>query len=467
MNYIDYIYDLESYPNIFTASFKRVTDGTRWRFEISDRRNDILELKHFIEAVANTDGRLVGFNNLGYDYPVLHEMLTHPAPTAMVAYEKTKAIMNMHDTFTHMVWESDWLVPQLDLYKIHHFDNKAKMTSLKMLEFNMRSSNIEDLPFPPGTYLTHKQMDELIVYNDHDVDETEAFYHKSKDEIVFREELSARYNRNFINYNDTKIGEAYLIMRLEEAGIACYEGKPRKPRGTFRSQIALRDAIFPYVQFTKPEFQRVHQWLQAQVIAETKGLFKDLNATINGFSFVFGLGGIHGSVSPQTIYSDETHVIIDLDVASYYPNIVVTNRIYPEHLSEVFCDIVFDIFQQRKQHKKGTTENKMLKLALNGGVFGKSNSVYSPIYDPLYAMKITINGQLLLCMLAEHLMNIPGLQMIQANTDGVTVRIPRDQIPLLEYIREWWESFTCLELEEARYNRMFISDVNNYLAEYE
>ena len=66
----------------------------------------------------------------------------------------------------------------------------------------------------------------------------------------------------------------------------------------------------------------------------------------------------------------------------------------------------------------------MLKLALNG-VYGDSNNVFSVFYDPLFTMSITLNGQLLLCLLAENLMeNVPGLKIIQCNTDGITVRIP-------------------------------------------
>ena len=108
----------------------------------------------------------------------------------------------------------------------------------------------------------------------------------------------------------------------------------------------------------------------------------------------------------------------------------------------------------------------MLKLALNG-VYGDSNNVYSPFYDPAYTMAITINGQLLLCMLAEELLKIPGLSMIQANTDGLTVYVPRVFTGQVEQVRHAWEKLTRLQLEEAIYDVMFIRDVNNYIAVYE
>jgi hypothetical protein len=461
----DLIYDLESYPNFFSASFKCYETKQRARFEISDRVNQSTELIGFLNSVKD-HYRMVGFNNVGYDYLLLHLLMQMGWATAIDLYGRSIAIISADkdEKFNFMVWPSDRFAEQLDLYKIHHFDNVARSTSLKMLEFNMRSPNIRDLPFPPGTVLTPDQMDTTLSYNDHDVDETERFYEETLDMIRFREELTAKYRRDFMNHNDTKIGKDFFVMELEQAGVECFEN--RKPRQTWRSQIHLKDAVFPYVRFDQPEFERVRQWLYNQTITETKGVFKDLSATIDGFTFDFGTGGIHGSVDACTVLSDERYAIIDLDATSYYTSLGIANRMYPEHLSDSFCDIYADLKKRRVGYKKGTPENAMLKLALNG-VYGDSNNKYSPFYDPFYTMKITINGQLLLCMLAEQLMKIDDLQMIQINTDGLTVRVRRDFIDQVDIVRNWWEKYTLLELEEARYSRMFIRDVNNYIAEYE
>jgi hypothetical protein len=310
------------------------------------------------------------------------------------------------------------------------------------------------------------QIDTLVSYNWHDVDETEKFYIESLDRIAFREELSKKYNRNFMNHNDTKIGKDYFIMELERRiPGSCYDMSSgrRAPRQTWRNSIPLRDVILPMVQFEQPEFNRILEWFKAQTITETKGVFKDLSATIDGFQYDFGVGGIHGSVESQTVRSDDEYVVSDFDVKSYYPSLAIANKLYPEHLSENFCDIYEDVFNQRQQHAKGTAENAMLKLALNG-VYGDSNSKYSPFYDPAYTMSITINGQLLLCMLAEQLIKTPGLSMVQINTDGLTVRYPRTYRDHVYSVCEWWQQVTRLILEDVDYSAMYIRDVNNYVA---
>lgn len=464
-----YVHDIENYPNVFLFGAIHALTETPYIFEISHRRDDRQAFYLFTEYLREHRAEEVGYNNLDYDYPVQHSILNNIIYiTNADIYKKGDSIINAGDEnrFAHMVWEKDWIVPQLDLYKIHHFDNQAKRTSLKTLEFNMRMENIEDLPFTPGTYLTDSQIDTLRQYLIHDLKATLMFYKHSKKLIDFRRELSAKYGRNFMNHNDTKIGKDYFIMELEKSGIQCFEPGSRKPRQTHRPSIALNSVIFPYVRFEQPEFNRVLNWLRQQVITETKGVFTDLSADINGFSFDFGTGGIHGSIESQTIRSTENYVIIDLDVASFYPNLAISNELYPAHLGKQFCTIYKNVYDMRSSYPKGTPENAMLKLALNG-VYGDSNNVYSPFYDPAYTMAITINGQLLLCMLAEELLKIPGLSMIQANTDGLTVYVPRVFTGQVEQVRHAWEKLTKLQLEEAIYDVMFIRDVNNYIAVYE
>jgi hypothetical protein len=391
---------------------------------------------------------------------------------AATLYAKAMAIIrdqNDDDPWIHIVKPADRAVPQIDLFKIRHFDNKARATGLKALEFNMRADSIEDLPFPVGSVLTPEQILVLKRYNAYDTAQTKAFLGHTREMIAFREEMTRLHPGNdWINFNDTKIGKEFFILKLEEAGIPCYDFGPkgRTPRQTPRPQIKLQEAILPWLKFEQSEFNRVLNWLREQVITETKGVFEDLSATINGFSFVFGTGGIHGSVESEIIESDDEYTIVDLDVTSYYPTLAIVNEFFPAHLGKAFCRIYKDLFEQRKKHPKKSAISAMLKLALNG-VYGDSNNRFSVFYDPLYTMTITLNGQLLLCLLAEMVMKIKGVRLIQVNTDGLTARVRRDQMAQVEHARAEWQRITGLQLEEAIYKSMMIRDVNNYIAVYE
>ena len=572
-----WVYDIETFKNVFTMSLIRA-DGKHERvIEVSSRKNQIDLLIKAIDYFKNNSNYMVGFNNLSFDYPVLHKIYNNADDLIKMRGEKAASVIYKYaqeqidtarDGFAKTVSEEEVIVKQVDLYKIHHFDNAARSTSLKMLQFNMRSDTVEDLPFEHDAVLTEDQIDKVISYNLHDVHETLKFFNHSITAIEFRLQLSEKYGKDFLNHNDTKIGKDYFIMRLEEEiPGSCYKIQPdgrRKLNQTPRPIIDIRDCLFSYYDFKNPAFIAVLNWFKRQRIKETKGVFSDieehrlgevaqyadltvkrirlgnaeptekelqeikekyplgwlefeelktteyvldengeyimeypldedgfpdltrrkrrkrrpkkayfwchkiatnLNVVVNGFRFDFGVGGIHGSIESKIAKETKTYDIIDADVSSMYPNIAIANRVYPEHLSEKFCDIYEDVYKQRKNYPKGSAENMMLKLALNG-VYGDSNNEYSPFYDPKYTMTITVNGQLSICLLAEKLLTIEGLKIIQVNTDGITVAVPKVYREKYFEVCEQWQKQVGLQLEFADYSKMFIRDVNNYIALY-
>lgn len=272
--HLDWIYDIETYPNTFTVCFADVQARQIKVFEISDRKDQRQQLFEYLRNIYRVKGRLVGFNNEGFDYPVLHKLLKNQNMTVSDIYEFAMSVIKCEDKFAHVIRQKDRIIPQVDLYKIHHFDNQARATSLKMIEYNSRSDNIEDLPFPVGKVLTSDEIDILIKYNIHDVKETFKFYEASSQQMEFRDTLTQQYGLDMTNFNDTKIGKQYFTMELEKNGVKCYEGG--KIRQTKRYFIDLAECIFPYVKFERPEFNAILDWLKRQRITETKGVFSNI-----------------------------------------------------------------------------------------------------------------------------------------------------------------------------------------------
>lgn len=287
----DWLYDIEIYPNVFTLCSVYANGKGIRVFEISDRKNDTESLLEWFRNVKIHNHRMVGFNNIGFDYPVLHYILTK-ARKAFSEGKKleitSKEIYNFgisiissqdDDRFGKRVKEDEVIIPQVDLYLINHFDNKARATSLKMLEFNMRSNNIEDLPFPVGKELSNEEIDILIEYNKHDVLETLKFYNYCYDALVLRNDLTKQFGFDCTNFNDTKIGKQLFINSLEsEKPGVCYTQtmRGRKINQTKRDKIVIKDCILPYIKFDRPEFNAILEWFKKQVITETKGVFSDI-----------------------------------------------------------------------------------------------------------------------------------------------------------------------------------------------
>lgn len=548
----DWIYDLESYPNVFTMTVVHASGKWLKTFEISDRKNQIEEIASCLRYLMTNKKRMVGFNNVGYDYQLIHEIIDalksakmrgcSPEITAGDLYNTTLRIISQmkDDGKSYGLHESEHYIKQVDLFKINHFDNKAKSTSLKVLEFNMRSESVEDLPFPVGKVLTSDEIDVLIKYNQHDVLQTLKFYYYCYEALVLRKELTEQFGFDCTNYNDTKIGKELFIQSLEkESPGVCYKvvGKRRTIKQTKRDKIIIKDCLFPYIQFDRPEFRAIHEWFKTRVITETKGVFTDLfehelqdvakyakmiikrkkinnpsdskdkkyvpteehiaklkeeyplgwleekdlkspkgaksyywcyrmaetlNVVIDDYQYDFGVGGIHGAVQ-GTLESTEEKIIRTLDVASYYPNMAISNKVFPEHLGLTFCKVYERLYNERKRHPKGSAANAALKLALNG-TYGDSNNEFSPLYDPAYTMTITIGGQLSLCMLMEKLINHCNARIVMCNTDGFEYIIDRGVIDEADKWVKWWEELTKLEMEGDTYSKMFIRDVNNYIS---
>lgn len=470
----NWVYDIETYPNIFTAAFEHSEYPIRVAFEISKTRDDRLAIREFVLDVKKSGGALIGFNNIGFDYPVLHLILTSPvAVLPITIYNKAQAIISSFSDeedgakFAHYIFPSDYVVPQIDLYRINHFNNKARATSLKVLEFNMRMTNIQDLPIPVGENVTDDKVPILKAYNAHDVVTTKLFYHECLEAIELRDTLSKKYDSDFTNFDDVKIGSKIFEIALEKKGVQLYEFKNKRkvPRQTPRYETHMRECLFPYIKFESPEFRRVLRWFESSILKCVKGEIKDLAAEVGGMQYVFGSGGIHAAKKRAVVKASDELIIESWDVSSYYPSISIANSLFPEHIGISFCDTYREIYNERKKTKKGTTENSALKLALNG-TYGKTNDKYSPFLDQRTLLSITINGQLLLCMLAEQLLKVSTVEVIMCNTDGLEYTVHKDYVDEARNKCIEWQEMTKLTLENVRYSRMFIRDSNSYIAEY-
>jgi hypothetical protein len=459
MKYV--IFDLETYTNIFTFCGFDYQTKQWFLYEISERKDQKQELLQFLNYHMAVGTYFVGYNNCNFDYPILHSLILDPLNfTYQRASQLCQQIIFDKEN-TQPIWADNRRLKQIDLLKINHFDNKNRATSLKALQCAMRSESVEDLPFPVRN-LTFDEMDTLIKYNAHDVLETIKFFEKCIHLIDLRKEMldTKMIEGDVLNYSDVKIGVEFLIKEIGRD--KCF-GKDRQPLQTKIQSLELKNIILPKIEFHLDEYDAVKDWYKKQTWYSYQENEIKLETTIRGFPFVLGMGGIHGSVENEAFIANDDWVIIDLDVASLYPSIGIANNFYPMHLGEMFVEKYKGLKDKRFQQAKGTALNALYKLALNGA-YGNSNNPYSPLYDPSYMLKITINGQLQLLQLCELLFSVPNVKPIQVNTDGVTIYVHKSSIPYINMHITGWQKDTGLELEQADYSRMFIRDVNNYLA---
>lgn len=468
------VYDFETYPDVCTVVFKEVSKEKRiLKFEISSRKNDLPEL---ILYLRQPNLCLVGYNNAYFDYPVTHFVLTETNVTAKTIFDyvQNKIIPSKYSIIPF--WKV--LIPQIDLLRINHYDNPAKMTSLKWLEFTLRWKKVQDLPFKVGQDVGIENFDKLIEYNVNDVDFTYFFLGKCMDAIIFRQDMSKALGVDVMNYSDVKIGE--YLNRVTYEKLSGIEYKNFKDLQTERGIIKIKDLIPDFVKFKTKPFQDFLEDIRTDSIdANLKGDW-ERHVSIGNMTIKFAKGGLHSEDTPGITFCKEGYFLKEKDVGSMYPKGIIAGNFYPEHLGPAWNQGIQLLYNERndelkpalKKLVKGSPEYTFIdskqnayKLAMNGGGYGKTGSDHGWQKDKLVMFKVTFRGQLSLLMLLEEYYLLGGVDLISANTDGIVIHYPKELDDKVQEIHDKWEIMTDSILEDTFYKQIINRDVNNYIAE--
>ncbi len=476
-------YDIETLKEYFLVVC--LIPGEPYRvFRLNQWENDLDKFIKFTEDYS--DHYWVGYNNLRFDSQVVEWIIRHHGDwyelgnldiTAKIAQKASDIIHDAnYDVFPEF---REWELrnKQIDLFKVHHFDNKNRRVSLKRLEFEMDLQNIEEMPIHHAKEgMTKEDIVTTTEYCLNDVWATYQFYlitigecdhplYKGKNKLQLRLDIQEEFNIPCINYSDSKIGDEMIKkFYCQEKGIA-YTELPKE--GWFRKVVKVSNCIASYVQFQTPELQAFLKKIKKVSLTQKDDFKEELHFYGNTYSFM--KGGLHTENKPQVFEADEEHEIIDWDVSSYYPAIIINNGRYPYHLGKEFLAGYKSMFEKRLELKPQAKKDKRiagiveaLKLSVNS-VYGKSSDMQSWIYDRQLTMFTTITGELSLMMLIEAY-ELNGINVISANTDGVTIMVKKCYIDKMHEINKWWSELTSYELERADYQKIIFSTVNDYIA---
>ena len=477
-------YDIETMQELFLVGIYDPHTDMYFEFEVSKWANELDSFVRFTEA--HRDDYWVGYNNLRFDSQVIEYILrnyehwydmTGLEICALIAQKAADVIHDANYDVFPEYREEQLSLKQLDLFKLNHYDNKNRMVSLKRLEFEMDLENIEEMPIHhTRVNMTEAEIQLTKDYCKNDVMSTYEFYkittgdtdhplYKGDNRVELRLDIEEEFGIPCLNYSDSKIGDEMIKKYYcQEKGIE-YSQLPKK--GYFRTEINVRNCIANYVQFQTPqlkEFLKSIKKLKLKLLDDFKESVVFYN---NTYSFM--KGGLHTENSPKIFEADDEYEIIDWDVSSYYPAIIINNEKYPHHLGREFLRGYKQMFEKRLELKPLAKKDKKikgivaaLKLAVNS-VYGKSSDMQSWIYDRQLTMFTTITGELSLMMLIEAY-EINDIHVISANTDGVTVMIKKTHIDKMNEINAWWMELTSYELERTDYKKIIFSTVNDYLA---
>lgn len=468
-----WVMDYETIVNCFIGVFTHYKDDNVTRtFIIHGTRNDFPSLIEFLNQCITQNQWHISYNGLAFDAQITQWMLSNQRELGSLStqdlvtriYEYAQETIERSNQGQFAAYRPNQIkIRQIDLFKMNHWDNKAKRSSLKWVQYAMDWENVEEMPHPHNLPVTEdSQLKNVVHYCKNDVLSTKKILEHSKEQIQLRQTLTKEYGIDLYSASEPRISkELFLHFLSNRLKISKFDIKEmRTPRNT----IFLGECILPYVSFKTPEFQQILNYFRTKVITSTKDGFK-FTLNYRGMKTDYGLGGIHGARDAGIYEAQPGWTIMTSDVTSFYPNLAIKNGFHPEHLpKDEFCELYEWFFEERKKIPKSDPRNYVYKIILNStyGLTGDENSF---LYDPRMTMQITINGQLSLSMLYEMICEeIPEAIPLMQNTDGLETMIPIDKVAKYHEICDRWCLMTQLQLEHDEYKKMILRDVNNYIA---
>lgn len=479
-----FVFDIEVFQNIFHCSVKDTETNTIYKFEISERKNQLRELVKFFKQVNKyitwgeyyTTTRQIesniifcGYNNLHYDNPIInyiieyedtlmnHNVFTICSSIFNLSKTITTSKEDNIDTWKH--WKYQIWFDTFDILTML-YSNKLRV-GLKEIQVTMQYPNVQEFVCDWTKPLPLEDFDSMIDYNINDIESTSELLNRCKDAVDLRIAIEDEYGVRVLSKDGVNIGMKILTQKyLEKTGLTWWDIEGlRSPM----DYIPLKDIILPFIKYDSPILNRVLEDMKSQVVSPGRKGYEN-NFVFAGLRYTVGVGGIHSKNDPEIIIPKEDEMLIDIDVASLYPSMLIEYGFYPKHLGPEFLEVYSQIKNERieAKHNGDKVKNETLKLALNG-LSGNLQNEHNFCYSPEAVMKIRINGQLLLLMLAEKLTQV-GCRIIQANTDGLFVLLKKDNYQQVNTICRDWEQLTKLTLEEERFEAMYQYAINDYIA---
>lgn len=490
------VYDIECFSGCFLFCGLDIETGEVFSFELSRRKNELDSMIKFIES--RKEYHFVGFNNLKYDSQVMEYIirnnkgwfdLSSDQILKKIKYFSNEVIEGQDYEEWSPYRETSLSFKQIDLFKIHHFDNKARRASLKWVAFMIDAEDIEELPFPHYQLeFSDEELDNIVNYCWKDIANTHKFYqltigetsnefYKGKNKIQDRLDLiqEFKFPEQSMNFSDVKIGDE--INKRGYCSIKSIDDKRlfaiRKARKATR-KLTFNNCIPEYVKFETPQLKKFLDDIKPVRVNMGDGTKQEFHLYFHGCHYVIARGGIHTKDPSRMIVPGKNEIMRDADVGSQHPTTIVKRGLYPDHLGpEWLINYKSTIVRRQEYKEKGKTDKRYkglsdtYKLSLNGGGFGKTIDKTNWQYGPEVGYACTIGNQFEILMLVE-MMELKGIKVVSANTDGILCLFDKNLEESYRAVCKRWEEIVGNtidgKLEFTEFSLMAQESVGHYVA---
>ena len=467
-NSVVIVYDIEIFPNVFHCTCKDTETNKLYFFEISNRKNQLTQLVDFFFYKNIGDKIFCGYNNKHYDDVIINYLIDFYYKMDTLTYDKIcKSLFNLSHTIVTSEegdiskfkrWKYAKYFYSMDLLTML-FSSKLRV-GLKEMQVTMHYKNVEEYSGKFDDILKDSEIDDMIQYNINDVESTTELLNRLSDDVQLRLFIEKEYGIDALSMDSVKFGETILLKKYcEETKLSeQYVKTLRSPM----DYIPLKDVILPFISYKNPKLQDVLKDMKSQIVysKERKGYEKKF--VLSDVCYSVGVGGIHSLHTPKIFIPSANEYIGHSDVASMYPSFIIKYKWIPRHLGKEFWQVYSQIYKERieAKHSGQKLKNLALKLTLNS-VTGKMQQETSWMYDPFSVFKIRINGQLILLMLVDRLLEL-NCKIVQVNTDGVMYIAQETQRNAVQEAVHEVEQLSQLTFESDDYEAFYQYAINDY-----
>lgn len=460
--------DTECYVDYWLLKIRQLSTGKLRKFELyEDLTLDVATIEKILRKYC-----IVTFNGNSYDVPMMTLALTGANNRRLKAGSDAIIVGKLKP------WEFEntfgirrlRYIDQIDL-----IDITPGSPSLKVLGARMHSIKLQDLPIDPSASISPDQRPVIDLYCGNDLQTNVDLFEASKDKLDLRVKLGKQYGLDLRSKSNAQIAEAVIKAEIEKLS----GEKIKKPDQNYPS---FKYVAPHFISFTTEVMRKTLALVEASQFhvfngkVELPDQLEGYEVKIGKSTYRMGIGGLHSSEENAAHFSDDDHILIDRDVASYYPMLILVCGLFPKHLGKKFLRVLRKIVNTRLKAKKdwqaaeeagldfseAQSDAESLKIVVNS-CFGKFGNKWSSLFSPDLLIQTTLTGQLALLMLIEHLES-EGIPVVSANTDGVVIRCPKAKYQRYEDIIKAWEFDTGLDTEATYYSAIYSRDVNNYIA---
>lgn len=383
--------------------------------------------------------------------------------------ERIKFGKSLKQTSINLKWHEllDFTLPPIDAEEADLYWHKQNnYRGMPIEQLNLLITNDFD------RYVLPKYIKPMLYYNKNDVFLCCEIIRQKPDEVKLRYSITAAFGVNVLCSARANIADKLTVKFYSDMS-GLRRDQFIKGR-TERTKLSFNKIIFPHIKFKTKQLQDFLEDIKLVSIYHTTKAEFEREFTFYGTKYTIATGGIHSQDPPRVCISDDKYIYLHHDYTSYYPSIMISYNIAPKHLNKkAFVNMLTFLKETRVKCKHTKDEDKhiikgvpnkigaeALKIVINS-IYGKLGSELFFLYDRFAQMQVTINGQLMTMTLIEEL-ELNGIHVISANTDGIVIKLPRNKFEVYKDITNRWNETNRMGADYEEYEEIVSRDVNNY-----